>query len=269
MAEDRKFKFENGRFVNRVSGEEIPDDEPVIIFRARDIHALPVLWHYHGCLMTEGGDLHHIQAVLDRIEEFKFFKLQNPSRMKDPGITHDIVHTSRRELPNEMKPHHPTTDERLTTLEKEMDKTMADINDLQTALDGIAADAAALGPEMKDLEAALQAAQEAAANNQPVDLTQAILTARNAQAALDAIVASAGGSASPAPAPAPTDAGGTDTSGSGADTSGASSTDTPGTDTSGADTSGTDTSGADTSGTDTSGADTSGADGSGSSDVQP
>ena len=41
MGEDRKFKFTDGRFINRVSGEPIPDDEPVILFRARDIHALP------------------------------------------------------------------------------------------------------------------------------------------------------------------------------------------------------------------------------------
>ncbi len=64
--EDRKFKFEDGRFVNRVSGEAIPDDEPVIIFRARDWRALPVLNFY----LSICEDEHHRQAIQDRIDEF-------------------------------------------------------------------------------------------------------------------------------------------------------------------------------------------------------
>jgi len=86
MAEDRKFKFENGQFVNRVSGEVIPDDEPVIIFRARDIHAMSVLGHYHDLV----GDPHHERAVLDRIEEFAAFRRAHPERMKEPGVTRAI-----------------------------------------------------------------------------------------------------------------------------------------------------------------------------------
>lgn len=86
MAEDRKFKFENGKFVNRVSGEAIPDDEPVIIFRARDRHALAVLCFYHRL----ADDGHHKQAIQDRIDEFKAFQATHPERMKEPGITRHI-----------------------------------------------------------------------------------------------------------------------------------------------------------------------------------
>lgn len=86
MSEDRKFKFENGRFVNRVSGEEIPDDEPVIIFRARDRHALPLLRAYVSMV----DDEHHRAAVLDRIDEFRQFAREHPERMKEPGITRHI-----------------------------------------------------------------------------------------------------------------------------------------------------------------------------------
>lgn len=86
MAEDRKFKFENGKFVNRISGEEIPDDEPVIIFRARDRHALSVLHYYYEHV----NDPHHAEAIQDRIREFSDFKRNNPGAMKEPGITHQI-----------------------------------------------------------------------------------------------------------------------------------------------------------------------------------
>ena len=85
--EDRKFKFENGQFVNRVSGEPIPDDEPVILFRARDGHALPLLYVYLDMV----NDPHHKQAVQDRIDEFTRFAADHPERMKEPGITRHIA----------------------------------------------------------------------------------------------------------------------------------------------------------------------------------
>jgi hypothetical protein len=94
MAEDRKFKFENGRFVNRVSGEAIPDDEPVILFRARDRHALAVLDFYRQII----EDPHHRQAVTDRINEFHAYRQAHPERMKEPGITRHIrLNSDRRE----------------------------------------------------------------------------------------------------------------------------------------------------------------------------
>ena len=91
--EDRKFKFENGRFVNRVSGEAIPDDEPVIIFRARDRHALAVLLFYQNQIR----DPHHAEAVQDRINEFRNFANKNRDRVKEPGVTGHIL--LNRELP--------------------------------------------------------------------------------------------------------------------------------------------------------------------------
>lgn len=90
MAEDTKFKFEDGYFVNRVSGEKIPQDEPVILFRARDRYALDVLKFYEEMVSVE-GDLHHRAAIIAKIGEFRFFKNNHPDRMKEPGITRDIV----------------------------------------------------------------------------------------------------------------------------------------------------------------------------------
>ncbi len=86
MAEDRKFKFENGQFVNRVSGEAIPDDEPVIIFRARDKHAIGVLAFYRELV----GDPHHREAIDDRLAEFLAYRNAHPERVKEPGVTRHI-----------------------------------------------------------------------------------------------------------------------------------------------------------------------------------
>ena len=88
MAEDRKFFWDNelGVFRNRINGAEIPRDEPVIIFRARDVHALNTLWFY----LSQVQDDHHKQAVRDRIAEFSAFRASEDARMKEPGITHDI-----------------------------------------------------------------------------------------------------------------------------------------------------------------------------------
>lgn len=93
MAEDRKFKFEDGRFVNRVSGEAIPDDEPVIIFRARDRHSLAVLRFYQDL----ASDDHHRQAIGDRIAEFTDYQNTHPERLKEPGITRHIKLNSEGE----------------------------------------------------------------------------------------------------------------------------------------------------------------------------
>lgn len=84
--QDRKFAFRNGQFVNRVSGEPIPHDEPIIIFRARDHHSIHVLREY----LTMATDEHHRQAIRDRMAEFAAYAEAHPERMKEPGITHDV-----------------------------------------------------------------------------------------------------------------------------------------------------------------------------------
>lgn len=84
--QDRKFAFRNGQFVNRVSGEPIPADEPIIIFRARDWHALPLLHEY----LSMADDEHHQRAIRDRMEEFGAFARAHPERMKEPEITRAI-----------------------------------------------------------------------------------------------------------------------------------------------------------------------------------
>lgn len=86
MAADTKFWWDGEHFRNRTSGEAIPEDEPVILFRARDVHAVKVLSYYHDLVKDE----HHIKAVSEKLEEFKAFKRDHPDRIKEPGITRDI-----------------------------------------------------------------------------------------------------------------------------------------------------------------------------------
>lgn len=85
--QDRKFAFRDGLFRNRMSGEAIPADEPIVIFRARDNHAVPVLREYREMAQ----DPHHKQVISDRIVEFSAWRDANPDRVKEPGITHDAA----------------------------------------------------------------------------------------------------------------------------------------------------------------------------------
>lgn len=82
---DPKFNFETspegGRIISRDSGP-IPLDEPVFIFRARDVHAIPVLDAYlQACA---GGPTQHVRAISARIAEFMEFARRHPERMKAP-----------------------------------------------------------------------------------------------------------------------------------------------------------------------------------------
>lgn len=73
---------ERGQIINRKTGEPIPDDEPVFIFRARDQHAVAVLTHYARLIIN--GPHGHTEAVHQRMEDFMAFRDANPDRMKVP-----------------------------------------------------------------------------------------------------------------------------------------------------------------------------------------
>lgn len=80
IEQEPKYKFENGRVINRHSNEAIPLDEPVFVFRARDVHAVKILREYY-CLIK---DQVHEDAVDKRICDFEDFARQFPERMKEP-----------------------------------------------------------------------------------------------------------------------------------------------------------------------------------------
>lgn len=70
----------DGRLVNRSTGKPIPDDEPVFVLRAQDIHALPLL-HAYLSMVAEPDQAN---AVARRIAAFQDFALAHADRMKEP-----------------------------------------------------------------------------------------------------------------------------------------------------------------------------------------
>ena len=77
---ERKYKIENNRLVRRSDGVPIPDDEPVFIFLARDIKALPILLAYRIICRN----LAHIAGIVKSIEDFTKFRDSHPERMAEP-----------------------------------------------------------------------------------------------------------------------------------------------------------------------------------------
>lgn len=72
---------DDGKIINRKTGNIIPDDEPVFILRARDIHALNTLAFYFNSCRVPG----HKQVVMERIVQFRDFCLSHQDRMREPG----------------------------------------------------------------------------------------------------------------------------------------------------------------------------------------
>lgn len=80
VSQEPKYGIRDNRLFNRASGEFIPEDEPVFIFRARDTHAVNILAGY----AREVLNVAHASAVWGRVDDFKRFWDANPDRMKQP-----------------------------------------------------------------------------------------------------------------------------------------------------------------------------------------
>ena len=81
--QEPKYKAEGGRIFNRSSGEQIPDEEPVFILRARDTTAIPTLLHYYLAHLASQNTA-HAESVLRRVHDFQQFLTNHPDRMKYP-----------------------------------------------------------------------------------------------------------------------------------------------------------------------------------------
>ena len=80
LEQEPKYTVNGSSIVNRSSGEAIPEDEPVFVFRARDVHAMYALRDYLGRLPFGA----HREAVSRRVMDFFDFKATHPGRMKEP-----------------------------------------------------------------------------------------------------------------------------------------------------------------------------------------
>jgi hypothetical protein len=82
--QDPKYTFMNDAVFNRSSGERIPSDEPVFVFRARDIHAIRAILYYRDLMISQGLPEEHVKGVECRAKHFRDFAEANPHRMKQP-----------------------------------------------------------------------------------------------------------------------------------------------------------------------------------------
>jgi len=87
---DLKFEIKDGKIVNRVSGAEVPEDEPLFLLRARDQLAVLLLNEYLEMAVINGCDATHITAIEITIQRFQDFAHLHPERMKQPGITREV-----------------------------------------------------------------------------------------------------------------------------------------------------------------------------------
>lgn len=87
---DPKYHIEAERIIKTSNGEPIPDDEPMILFRARDVLALDMLKEYLYLSVKAGCVGYQLLGVAERISVFESFAFRNPNRMKQPGITEGL-----------------------------------------------------------------------------------------------------------------------------------------------------------------------------------
>lgn len=78
--QEPKYTTDGYSIINRASGEAIPSDEPIFIFRARDKHACSMLGEYAEFC----SDPEHAGAVIDRFIQFGEWAEAHPERMKEP-----------------------------------------------------------------------------------------------------------------------------------------------------------------------------------------
>jgi hypothetical protein len=84
---DPKYSIDGEHIVKTATGERIPDDEPLILFRARDRHAARMLHYYRGLCRQDECTEFHMRGIKNRIDAFEQFAREHGERMKQPGIT--------------------------------------------------------------------------------------------------------------------------------------------------------------------------------------
>lgn len=80
-------RLSTGEIVKTSNGVVVPEDEPVILFRARDRMALPALLAYRRLCLDDGCNEHQIESIGERIRAFDTYAGTHPETMKQPGST--------------------------------------------------------------------------------------------------------------------------------------------------------------------------------------
>ncbi len=69
------------------NGDVIPEDEPLMLIRARDWLAIPGLLKYRELCVADGCNDYILGLLDETIAEFQKFQTEHPERMKQPGVT--------------------------------------------------------------------------------------------------------------------------------------------------------------------------------------
>jgi hypothetical protein len=82
---DRKYAV-SGQMIIKVSdGSVIPEDEPLILFRARDKLAVTMMEHYLSLCRDAGCDPGQLELMHRRIADFLAWQKENEAVMKRPS----------------------------------------------------------------------------------------------------------------------------------------------------------------------------------------
>jgi len=85
---DGKFHLEGEKIIKTSNGEELDlEREPVILIRARDRLALPLLRIYRELSLVDNCTQYHLQGISKCLSDFATFRVNNPDKIKQPGIT--------------------------------------------------------------------------------------------------------------------------------------------------------------------------------------
>jgi hypothetical protein len=87
---DGKFGIFSGKIVNLVSGEVIPEDEPLFLFRGRDPFAMRALVLYLAECGAGGCNDLHQAGITQALQKFGTFAREHSERMKQPGVTRHL-----------------------------------------------------------------------------------------------------------------------------------------------------------------------------------
>lgn len=81
---------EKGQLVKTGNGVPIPENEPTMLFRARDRLALPMLLAYRRLCVEDGCNDFQLGSLDELIARFKAFSIEHSEVMKQPGITRGL-----------------------------------------------------------------------------------------------------------------------------------------------------------------------------------
>jgi hypothetical protein len=87
VEQEPKYTVNGAHVINRHTGEAVPHDEPIFVFRARDALGVRALEAYLGLISERDPSSAHANAVRRRIADFQRFAESHPARMKWPDTT--------------------------------------------------------------------------------------------------------------------------------------------------------------------------------------